>query len=404
MAAPVQTSNQVFFDALIRHQIFLLRGSRTLANEIIALLNATERDLERRILKRLANAKGGLGSPRELKRMQVLIEAIRNVRGAAWKRVGKHLNEQLTLVALQEPSTVLSLLRTALPVLIDPVLPNPATLRAIVRSRPFEGHILRDWARKLEAEDLRQIERAVQIGMVQGETAQQVARRVLGSKALGGVDGATQSARNASEAIARTAINHVGSSARAELYAANADLFQFELYVATLDSRTTPQCRAYDGNRYEIGSGPIPPVHYSCRSLRAPVIGAGPISQRPMKPTTERQLVQEFADSRALGKVSSRAKLPRGTKGQFDAFARRRTRELIGRVPAKTSYGEWLKTQSAGFQDDVLGPTRARLFRKGGLALDKFIARDGSQIPLAQLSQRHADAFRAAGIDPDGFH
>lgn len=90
-------------------------------------------------------------------------------------------------------------------------------------------------------------------------------------------------------------------------------------------------------------------------------------------------------------------------KGSFDEFSRRRIRELTGRVPAKMTYQEWLTTQPATFQDDVLGKTRGKLFRKGGLTLDKFVNQAGDEIPLSDLARLHAEAFRAAGLDPVGF-
>src|SRR3546814_6812910 len=37
-----------------------------------------------------------------------------------------------------------------------------------------------------------------------------------------------------------------------------------------------------------------------------------------------------------------------------------------GQVKGSLTYYEWLKTQSAQFQDSVLGPTRGKLFRDGG--------------------------------------
>ena len=100
---------------------------------------------------------------------------------------------------------------------------------------------------------------------------------------------------------------------------------------------------------------------------------------------------------------AQRDALPRGTKGAFDAFARKRVRELTGRVPASTSYNEWLKRQTREFQEDTLGVTKAKLFREGGLSLDKFVTANGHELTLADLAKRHADAFRAAGLDPDTF-
>lgn len=93
--------------------------------------------------------------------------------------------------------------------------------------------------------------------------------------------------------------------------------------------------------------------------------------------------------------------LPRGHKGRFDAFERDFIRARTGRVSATTSYQDWLSRQSPAFQDDVLGKTRGRLFRVGGLRLDRFVNRRGDALTLAELAQREADAFRKAGLNPD---
>ncbi|WVM87989.1 hypothetical protein UMZ34_16725 [Halopseudomonas pachastrellae] len=62
------------------------------------------------------------------------------------------------------------------------------------------------------------------------------------------------------------------------------------------------------------------------------------------------------------------------------------------------SYGDWLKTQSAERQDEVLGPTRGKLFREGGLTLDRFYNDRGLYLDLDQLRERDARAFEKAGI------
>jgi hypothetical protein len=50
-----------------------------------------------------------------------------------------------------------------------------------------------------------------------------------------------------------------------------------------------------------------------------------------------------------------------------------------------------------------MGVTKAKLFRDGGLELDKFVHRNGDELTLRELAQKHADAFRAAGLDPSKY-
>ena len=70
----------------------------------------------------------------------------------------------------------------------------------------------------------------------------------------------------------------------------------------------------------------------------------------------------------------------------------------VGSVPSRTTYEEFLKSQSLEFQTDVLGPTRVKLFLKGGLGLDDLVDRSGRQYNLSELMRRDAEAFRAAGL------
>lgn len=52
------------------------------------------------------------------------------------------------------------------------------------------------------------------------------------------------------------------------------------------------------------------------------------------------------------------------------------------------TYNSWLKRQPAVFQYEVLGPERAKLFRSGGLSLDKFADDSGRLYTLDELRAR----------------
>jgi SPP1 gp7 family putative phage head morphogenesis protein len=252
-------------------------------------------------------------------------------------------------------------------------------------------------------DDVRRVHNAIQVGMTIGESNQQIASRVVGTGALKHTDGTTELTRNQVAAVSRTAVMHIAAQARAAWMQENTDVITAEKFVATLDNRTTPICRALDGNTYEVGKGPVPPLHFGCRSVRVPQFGGEELGNRPAKPVTQKMLLAEYAMENNLGKITSRDDLPRGHKGSFDAFERKRIRELTGQVAVSTNYQTWLSDQSNAFQDDTLGIARAKLFRSGGLTLDKFVTRNGDQITLKDLAAKHADAFRAAGLDPEKY-
>jgi len=114
--------------------------------------------------------------------------------------------------------------------------------------------------------------------------------------------------------------------------------------------------------------------------------------------------LRDFAKENGLKRVPlRRADLPTGTKGAFDQFARGRMRKLTGTTPATTTYGPWLRSQSAAIQDDILGPARGALFRRGELPIEKFVDNTGRTFTLAELAKRHEPAFLRAGLDPARF-
>lgn len=98
----------------------------------------------------------------------------------------------------------------------------------------------------------------VKMGFVQGKTTRQIAKEVVGPGGLADI-----SQRNAATVI-RTAINHVSTQARETTYKKNSDIVEKYEWVSTLDSRTSTICRSRDGQKYDIGKGPLPPAHPNC--------------------------------------------------------------------------------------------------------------------------------------------
>lgn len=397
-----KTSNEQLLDAMIRHQTYLLRYSGYVRNRVNTILSATEMDLAEKIRDRLQN-NTGLSTPVEWQRLQRLQKQISTIRVGAWTEARDFLEREMVQLAYQEPVFFSDAIRAALPVVVETTMPSARMLRSIALSRPFEGRILKDWASSMAAEDIRRIHSAIQLGMVAGETNDTIARRVVGTRALKGSDGVTEMTRRQVQTITRTAVMHVANNARSEFLNDNSDIIEAEAFVATLDARTTPQCAANDGKLYPLGKGPIPPLHYNCRSLRIAAIDGAMLGDRPAKPYTERQLLREYGEKNGLTGIASRDDLPYGTKGGFDKWRRARVRELVGPVPASTSYQTWLKGQSVEFQNDTLGATKGKLFREGGLTMDKFVNRNGDELTLAQLATTEASAFRAAGLNPEDF-
>lgn len=71
-------------------------------------------------------------------------------------------------------------------------------------------------------------------------------------------------------------------------------------------------------------------------------------------------------------------------------------------VRADLSYYEWLKQQPAAFQDKAIGPIRGKLFREGGLSVERFaelqLDRNFAPLTLEQMKMLERLAFERAGL------
>ncbi len=397
----METSNQQMYDAALRHQTYVLRYSVGIRNKINKLLDETEDEIAGKLLAKFRDSSGVVTSS-DWERLTRLQEVITQIRSDAWQGAGTLLTEEALSFVEQESKFFTVLITSVSPVILDTVVPSPETLKSIVTSRPFEGKLLKDWVKDYSDKDITRINKLINSGIVQGRSAKDVARDIFGTVKAKGTDGITQHTRGSVNMMVRTAIQHISHNARREVALANADIIELEEWVATLDGKTSDFCKATDGKVFKPGEGPYPPAHIGCRSARVMYISQD-IGVRPSKPVTDGLLVKEYAEKNNLGIVKNRNDLPYGTKGDYDEWARKRIRELVGQVPAKTTYNEWLKTQSVDFQVDTLGKTRSELFRKGDLHLDRFIDADGTTLTLKEIAQRDAAAFERAGLDVSKF-
>lgn len=370
-------ANDDIRDELLTHQIQLLRFSRGLSSRIRALLNRAEPELRARLKVRLDKiaALGFDPGPATTRRMIKTSKLIREINRSTFAEINELVRKELVGLAIGETQFIAGLVSSALPVVFEPALPSMQTLRGIVFARPFENRILRDWLRTYELGDRRRMMDEIRQGLVFDETPTQIGKRIFGTTALGGVDGTREITRRGAQTLAQTAMSAVSNATRQEMYKRN-PAFRQEQYVATLDSRTTPICQSLDGDVFPKGEGPIPPLHLNCRSIRVPVIDGRALGKRPAVAATEKQLA--------------------GLRGP----ARRRAVEkLVGRVPAETTYTQFLRRQNASFQNEVLGPTRGRLFRAGEIDLKGFVDNSGKRFTLRELYDQDPGTFQRANVD-----
>lgn len=224
--------------------------------------------------------------------------------------------------------------------------------------------------------------KTVRNGLLTGESTDKLARRLKGRLKFGdlGPLSVRQLAQAGGElttvanrqvmALVRTSINQVANASSQQVYEANQDVTKRYRYVSTLDSRTSPICRALDGKEFDYGKGPTPPQHFNCRSTTVPVI-----------------------DYKGLGIESPPASDLRRPNTAFGPS--RSTRSDT--VPSNQTYGEWLEKQPKAVKVDVLGASKVSFFesrvKKVGptQAIRDFVSQDGSELTLDQLKLKYSN-------------
>lgn len=383
-----KTINEKIRDDMVRHQTYLMRYAGGLRNGATAILEGTEQRIQALILEYSEKLQGV--SPISKKGRALLAELqkeIAKIRGEAWEQIQANGIKDFEQYAKFEGAATLRLIEAPFPTALGLQPLTPKQLALIATAQPFEGRTLSEWLKRSEDIDVDRIVRNAKIGIMQGETPTQVARRVLGTMALDRRDGAARKAFRDLESIYLTVTNGINNEVKQQLYAENSDIIKLELFVATLDVRTTLTCASNDGKTFKLGEGPMPPLHFRCRSLRVPYISPDALTTRGFDSSFDKMTLAEFAENNNLGDIRKYADLPRGYKTAYNSWKRGRVRELVGEVPASTTFSNWLKGQTPEFQDEYLGKAKANIFRQGKLPLDKFVTRDGYELTIADLEK-----------------
>jgi SPP1 gp7 family putative phage head morphogenesis protein len=385
----VDTTNEALFDAANRHQVFLLRFGGSSANRIVRLLDRADADLISRIRDRVDRLGpvdrqefgSGLVTTR---RLQALLDGVRTQNRDIRTALNDGLTVDLDQLAELEVDLTVRRLDEAIGVDLGNLRPSPEMLRAAVRSEPFRGRLLRDWVADWDRRKVSNVQAAIRLGLVEADTTPQIVRRVRQ---------AAEVSKRGATALVRTSVNHIANRAREMVYQANDDLVKALRWTATLDSATTLICQARDKRTFPLDTGPRPPAHIQCRSIMTPVTRSWD------------ELAQDGALKRGRGannidRLFERRLREQGFTAQEIAGIKRDTRAaMTGQVPGDLSYQDWIRRQPAAFQDDVLGPTKGALFRRGDLTLDRFVdMRSGREFTIDELRSKNEEAFMQAGV------
>ena len=200
------------------------------------------------------------------------------------------------------------------------------------------------------------VTRTIRAGINNGLTSQQIAQNLRSNVFKG--------SQAQAQALVSTGITAVSNKARMESFASNKDVLKGYQQVSTFDSRTSDICIAYAGMAWDFEGNPLneqttlpfnggPPRHFNCRSTLVPV-------------------TKSFEE---LG-LGTQKKIPEGTRASMD-----------GQIPADTTFPQWLRTKPKSFQDKLLGPARAKLWRGNKITLNQLVDMRGNPLTVEQLRE-----------------
>jgi SPP1 gp7 family putative phage head morphogenesis protein len=338
-----ESANTQLRDKTIAHSIYLQRYYKNTTKEITKLLEKVEVDLVAKLRSMDMNSEWSIA------RIDQQLQSVRAILNEGYTLAGKELISDMHDAAEYEQEWQIKAVNESTPVVLDMVAVAPVTLFAAVESKPLEGKLIKEWIDKLDQDSYTRIQDAVRMGLVEGQSYNDVVKRITGTKALQYTDGVMALNKRQTQALVSTAMAHATNTARDEFYQENADLYKGVQWVSTLDQRTSSICQARDGKVYPLDTGIRPPAHFRCRSAMVPILKSW----------------------QALG-----LKNPSGrTRASMD-----------GQVAQTETYQSWLKKKPAAFQDEVLGQERAKLFRDG-TPLDRFVDDSGHTYTLDELKK-----------------
>jgi len=222
------------------------------------------------------------------------------------------------------------------------------------------GATISTWTRR-QSKDLQDaVMDQVRLSLEAGESTQEATTRITGGRIRGvDVPGVMKTSRRKAETLVRTSIAEVVNAAALQSFQ-DMDVVKAVQQISTLDNKTSDVCIAYSGLSWDSDTlEPIghtlqfnggPPRHFNCRSRLVPVL-------------------KSFEE---LGIDAT--EVPLATRSSMD-----------GEVPGDITFDGFLRSKTKSFQDDLLGPARARLWRSGKITLTQLVDFRGNPLTLDQL-------------------
>lgn len=403
-------ANQEYLDLQLRYQHRLRMYASKVLGRSVELISYSDRELlalVRKTLPVVRRAKFDFAADDYL----ALMERLRRLRERQLKKVWDESRSELKEFAYTTQEKEEERTLAALPIQLSLRRLSPAEL-LLVFGIPFGGGVVDSrtydqWLLSIQVADFERIRGAIQSDLREDMPTEAILRRLSGTKTNSYTDGVLASTRRNVSAILNAGLTHIHNGVSELLWDKNPGIYRYLQWVSVLDGRTSAICRARDGRFAPIGEntlppglpkldppGARPPAHPNCRSAVVPVFSEKGIlelmGERPFVRESRRGgLTQKnFREEAKLSVGEDVWSQMRPEERQRAVDARREAwlKPRIGTVPSDITYDTWLRGQPVEFQNEVLGRSKAALFRKG-LKIDRFVDRTGRELSLSELKK-----------------
>jgi hypothetical protein len=370
-------------DGILRNQHQIVRFEKS----IDAQIQANLLELQRELRLEIEGTDFGSRPATQQRRLTTLQKDVNSLVNDSYRQNTTDLQKGLTGIAKQAERLTVSAINSAFTFDITSVTLTPNELRALSKNPTvLGGKVTENWWK--QKTNLKQnFVQQMRLGIAQGETNAQLVDRVIG-KPTGTRQTITVKGRKVSEsvrtggimdaprrqatALVRTSAQSVSNDTLLATYRENEDIISAVEVLVTLDGRTTFLCISLSGGIWDIQTGePLPsspkkigwpgppPYHWQCRTVVAPVTKSW----------------DELGNTKK-GKILDKASDPVGVRASMSG--ERVTTE-------RQAYKGFLTDQGSAFQNQVLGPRRAEMFRAGTLKLENLTSSTLDPLTLTQL-------------------
>lgn len=360
-------------DYTTQHALDILRVAAGSRQKALAAL----RDLETELARQIA---AGPSSINQAARLRTMLGNVQEAIRGTYQGISSDHREDLKGLARLSGAAAVAAVNAGVSVDVFGTTISASQLEKVVDGKSIFGNSSGDWW-KLQSVDLQQrFSAAMTQGLLLGETVAQLTARVSA------IDGIMTTKKRQAEALARSSAISVSNAARMETFRTMSDVIRGIQWVSTLDTRTTPICRALDGLTWDLDLKPIghnkafpgPTAHWNCRSTQVPVLKSWEDLAGKKLPSLNRGDVEK----RMREKLAKRGWSP----AKIDKAVSQSRASMDGQVAESMTFDEWLNTKAEPQVESMLGPGRAKLWNSGAVTVADLTDQTNRPLTLKQLA------------------